>query len=317
MFFDMADSKIAFVFPGQGSQKVGMGADLSQTYPTARKMFEEADNILHFPISKIIWEGPAELLNDTINTQPALLIQSSAVLFVLHERYPNLLPDYVAGHSVGEISSLVAAKVLSFSDALKLTRTRAELMKQAGLNTPGSMAAIIGLDIKQIEGICNQVSHTNQIVQVANDNCPGQVVISGTSTAINEAINLAKQIGGRAVPLNVSVAAHSALMKTAQFGLNQIIEKMTFNNSIIPIIGNVSAKMLLSVEEIREDLNNQLTSPVLWTKTIQSLIDLGVTKFIEIGNGSVLCGLIKRIDNHVDCISITNPQDIIQLSSYL
>jgi len=313
----MADSKIAFVFPGQGSQKVGMGADLSQTYPTARKMFEEADNILHFPISKIIWEGPAELLNDTINTQPALLIQSSAVLFVLHERYPNLLPDYVAGHSVGEISSLVAAKVLSFSDALKLTRTRAELMKQAGLNTPGSMAAIIGLDIKQIEGICNQVSHTNQIVQVANDNCPGQVVVSGTSTAINEAINLAKQIGGRAVPLNVSVAAHSALMKTAQFGLNQIIEKMTFNNSIIPIIGNVSAKMLLSVEEIREDLNNQLTSPVLWTKTIQSLIDLGVTKFIEIGNGSVLCGLIKRIDNHVDCISITNPQDIIQLSSYL
>jgi len=313
----MADSKIAFVFPGQGSQKVGMGADLSQTYPTARKIFEEADNILHFPISKIIWEGPAELLNDTINTQPALLIQSSAVLFVLHERYPNLLPDYVAGHSVGEISSLVAAKVLSFSDALKLTRTRAELMKQAGLNTPGSMAAIIGLDIKQIEGICNQVSHTNQIVQVANDNCPGQVVVSGTSTAINEAINLAKQIGGRAVPLNVSVAAHSALMKTAQFGLNQIIEKMTFNNSIIPIIGNVSAKMLLSVEEIREDLNNQLTSPVLWTKTIQSLIDLGVTKFIEIGNGSVLCGLIKRIDNHVDCISITNPQDIIQLSSYL
>jgi len=313
----MAASKIAFVFPGQGSQKVGMGADLSQTYPTARKMFEEADNILHFPISKIIWEGPAELLNDTINTQPALLIQSSAVLFVLHERYPNLLPDYVAGHSVGEISSLVAAKVLSFSDALKLTRTRAELMKQAGLNTPGSMAAIIGLDIKQIEEICNQVSHTNQIVQVANDNCPGQVVVSGTSTAINEAINLAKQIGGRAVPLNVSVAAHSALMKTAQFGLNQIIEKMTFNNSIIPIIGNVSAKMLLSVEEIREDLNNQLTSPVLWTKTIQSLIDLGVTKFIEIGNGSVLCGLIKRIDNHVDCISITNPQDIIQLSSYL
>jgi len=313
----MAASKIAFVFPGQGSQKVGMGADLSQTYPTARKIFEEADNILHFPISKIIWEGPAELLNDTINTQPALLIQSSAVLFVLHERYPNLLPDYVAGHSVGEISSLVAAKVLSFSDALKLTRTRAELMKQAGLNTPGSMAAIIGLDIKQIEGICNQVSHTNQIVQVANDNCPGQVVVSGTSTAINEAINLAKQIGGRAVPLNVSVAAHSALMKTAQFGLNQIIEKMTFNNSIIPIIGNVSAKMLLSVEEIREDLNNQLTSPVLWTKTIQSLIDLGVTKFIEIGNGSVLCGLIKRIDNHVDCISITNPQDIIQLSSYL
>ena len=317
MFFDMADSKIAFVFPGQGSQKVGMGADLSQTYPTARKIFEEADNILHFPISKIIWEGPAELLNDTINTQPALLIQSSAVLFVLHERYPNLLPDYVAGHSVGEISSLVAAKVLSFSDALKLTRTRAELMKQAGLNTPGNMAAIIGLGIKQIEDICNQVSHTNQIVQVANDNCPGQVVVSGTSTAINEAINLAKQIGGRAVPLNVSVAAHSALMKTAQFGLNQIIEKMTFNNSIIPIIGNVSAKMLLSVEEIREDLNNQLTSPVLWTKTIQSLIDLGVTKFIEIGNGSVLCGLIKRIDNHVDCISITNPQDIIQLSSYL
>lgn len=317
MFFDMADSKIAFVFPGQGSQKVGMGADLSQTYPTARKMFEEADNILHFPISKIIWEGPAELLNDTINTQPALLIQSSAVLFVLHERYPNLLPDYVAGHSMGEISALVAAKVLSFSDALKLTRARAELMKQAGLNTPGNMAAIIGLGIKQIEDICNQVSHTNQIVQVANDNCPGQVVVSGTSTAINEAINLAKQIGGRAVPLNVSVAAHSALMKTAQFGLNQIIEKMTFNNSIIPIIGNVSAKMLLSVEEIREDLNNQLTSPVLWTKTIQSLIDLGVTKFIEIGNGSVLCGLIKRIDNHVDCISITNPQDIIQLSSYL
>ncbi len=313
----MAASKIAFVFPGQGSQKVGMGADLSQTYPTARKIFEEADNILHFPISKIIWEGPAELLNDTINTQPALLIQSSAVLFVLHERYPNLLPDYVAGHSMGEISALVAAKVLSFSDALKLTRARAELMKQAGLNTPGNMAAIIGLGIKQIEDICNQVSHTNQIVQVANDNCPGQVVVSGTSTAINEAINLAKQIGGRAVPLNVSVAAHSALMKTAQFGLNQIIEKMTFNNSIIPIIGNVSAKMLLSVEEIREDLNNQLTSPVLWTKTIQSLIDLGVTKFIEIGNGSVLCGLIKRIDNHVDCISITNPQDIIQLSSYL
>lgn len=311
----MLTRKIAFVFPGQGSQAVGMGEDLSRSYEIARKVFSDADKLLNFPISQITWNGPADLLNDTINTQPALLSQSTAVLYVIQEYFPTLIPAYVAGHSMGEISALVAAKALSFSDALKLLRIRGELMKQAGINSPGGMAAIIGMDIKAIEEICNKASIEENTVQIANDNCPGQIVISGTTTALTNAIELAKRSGARRIiPLNVSIAAHSILMKNAQMEFGKAVDKLLINEPFIPIIGNVNAKILSSAEEIRGDLKNQLTSPVQWTKTIQLLIALGVSTFLEIGNGSVLCGLIKRIDNSVNCISVTNPQDIDQIA---
>lgn len=311
----MLTRKIAFVFPGQGSQTVGMGADLSRSFKIAQNVFTEADNILKTPISQIIWNGPADLLNDTVNTQPALLSQSTAVLYTIQERFPTLFPSFVAGHSLGEISALVAAKALSFPDALKLSRLRGELMKQAGINSPGGMAAIIGLDIEEIEDICSQASNEEQIVQVANDNCPGQIVISGTTTALTNAIELAKRSGARRViPLNVSIAAHSRLMKNAQIEFGQAVDKLPINNPLIPIIGNVTANLLSSAEDIRNDLKNQLTSRVHWTKSIQHLISLGVSMFLEIGNGSVLSGLIKRIDNSVICFSVSNPQDIDQIA---
>ncbi len=309
-------TQTAFLFPGQGSQTVGMGRALAEAFPTARQTFQEADSILGFSLSSLAWDGPTDELNDTINTQPALMVHSVAVLRVLQEHFPGFQPAFVAGHSMGELSALVAAGALPFPAALQLVRTRGRLMKQAGENSPGGMAAIMGLDIPTLDKICEDASRAvgGQIVQVANDNCPGQVVISGAKTALQKALALAQAAGARrAIPLAVSIAAHSPLMADAQADFNQAIAAADIQDPSIPIIGNVGAIPLNYSDDICGDLQAQLTCRVRWTESIQWMAAHGVRQFFEIGNGTVLTGLLKRIDPEVEGLALGKPEDIDKL----
>lgn len=316
--FMLIPTQTALVFPGQGSQVIGMGAELASTFTSARETFDAANRILGVPLSDIAWNGPAEVLNDTINTQPALLIHSIASLRVFQEKYPHFMPAFVAGHSMGELSALVAARALPFEDAVRLVRIRGEAMKHAGVISPGGMAAILGLDIPTLESICTQASVEGQHVQVANDNCPGQVVISGASPALERALEFARAAGARrAVPLAVSIAAHSSLMVNAQDLFITAVENAPIQDPNTPIVGNVSAKPLENAMEIRNDLKGQLTSRVRWTESVQWMIAQGVNTFIEIGSESVLTGLLRRIDKSALGITLGNPMDFEQLSQVI
>jgi [acyl-carrier-protein] S-malonyltransferase len=304
----------AFVFPGQGSQTVSMGHELAECYPAARRIYEQADEWLGFSLSRIAWEGPEAELNDTINTQPALLVHSVAALTVFQELFPRFKPAFVAGHSMGELSALVGSGALSYADALALVRRRGEVMKRAGEVSPGRMAATLGADIPTLERICAQASTAEEIVQVANDNCPGQVVISGASAALERAIQIAAQAGVRKVrPLAVSIAAHSPLMASAQADFQRAVAEAPIRDPDIPLIGNVSALPLSTAAKVRADLQAQLTSRVRWTESIQEMVARGVTTFVEVGNGQVLSGLIKRIDANVTCINLGSPADFSKL----
>src|SRR3990172_6526214 len=257
----------AFVFPGQGSQKLGMGLELAAAYSAAREVFEEADELLDFPLSHICWEGPEDQLNDTVNTQPALLVHSVAALRVFQEANPSFQPAMVAGHSLGELSALVAAGALDFSGALRLVRRRGELMKQAGAQNPGGMAAILGLDIPSLDKLCFEASTGGEFVQVANDNCPGQVVISGHAAAVERAMAAAKEAGAkRALPLAVSIAAHSPLMASVQDEFTQAVGASSIVDPAIPIVGNIRAEAMRDAAAIRADLQGQLTARVRWTE---------------------------------------------------
>ncbi len=286
----------AFVFPGQGSQFVGMGRDLYEREPVARMVFNAADAILEFPLSRLCFEGPEAELNDTYNTQPAIFVTSIAALRALEARGVGL-PAFVAGHSLGEFAALVAAGALSFADGLKLVRERGRLMKLAGEHNPGGMAAVLGLDRATLDAVCAEASAlTGRPVQVANDNCPGQIVISGDHKALEAALDLAKARGARrVVPLAVSIAAHSALMATVSETFKQVMEKTPLADPQVPIIGNVSARPLADVAAIRADLGAQLTAPVAWTDSVRAMLAQGVTAFVEIGPKDVLTSLLKRI----------------------
>ncbi|MGB9669447.1 MAG: ACP S-malonyltransferase, partial [Anaerolineales bacterium] len=306
----------AFVFPGQGSQSLGMGYDLATEFASANALFSKADALLEYPLSKICWEGPLDKLNDTQYTQPALFVHSIATLTVLKQKLLYFTPKFVAGHSMGEITALVAADVISFEDGLNLVQHRGRLMKKSGELNPGGMAAILGLDIKALEEICEQVSRTGNLVQVANDNCPGQIVISGTKSGINFAMEEAKKRGAKkTIPLAVSIAAHSPIMAPAKNEFKKIINGLTFRDAKIAIVGNVCHTAMISAEEIKYDIKEQLTSPVYWTDSIKYMIENGIENFIEIGNGTVLAGLIKRIDSSVNVISIGAPSDFTKLDA--
>jgi [acyl-carrier-protein] S-malonyltransferase len=309
-------SKYAFLFPGQGSQSVGMGKSLAQAFQIAKDTFDQADDALGFSLSKLAWEGPEVKINDTPNTQPALLAHSIAALNVLKTVRPDIQPLYVAGHSMGEFSALVSAGSLDYTEAIKLVRTRGRLMKSAGEASPGGMAAVLGLHIETLEQICLDSSTNSEIVQVANDNCPGQVVISGSSNAIKRAMQLALEAGAKKViRLKVSIAAHSVLMNQAQSEFTLALAKAPFDDPVVPIIGNVSAKILKDQYQIRLDLQAQLHSRVRWTESIQFMLSRGVTTFLEIGSGSVLTGLLRRIDRKATGIPLGTPEDFEKLSS--
>ncbi|MEJ5240866.1 MAG: ACP S-malonyltransferase [Anaerolineales bacterium] len=307
---NLIPEETVFVFPGQGSQSVGMGKALAEAFPLARETFAEADELLGFPLSRLMWEGPEAELNDTVNTQPALFVHSLAVYRVFSALWPNFRPLAMAGHSLGELSAVTAAGSLSFAEGLRLARRRGELMKEAGERSPGGMAAILGLDIPTLEQICEKASLPGETVQVANDNCPGQVVISGARAALERAMEAAKAAGARRViPLAVSIAAHSQLMASAQQGFNEALERLSFKNPQVPVIGNVQAQVLDSAEAVRADLAAQLTHRVRWVESVALLIRMGGRTFLEMGNGNVLAGLIRRIDGTVQAYSLSSPAD--------
>ncbi len=312
----LTQAKTAFVFPGQGSQKIGMGFELAAEFVSAKAILELSDDLLGAKLTKIAWEGPEEDLNDTYNTQPALLAHSTASLAIFNEKYPGFNPAYYAGHSMGEISALVAAGSLSYEGAIHLTRRRGELMKLAGDEQPGGMAAVLGLDIDTVDQICKQAEDSGGSVQVANDNCPGQVVISGTHSALEIAMELAKSAGARKVTrLAVSIASHSPLMTAAQSKFNVDVDQAIISNPKAPVIGNVTALPMLSASEVRADLQAQLTSRVRWTETINYMIDHGIELFIEFGSGTVLTSLLKRINKDVTGVAIGTPGDFDKLTT--
>ncbi|MEX1071156.1 MAG: ACP S-malonyltransferase [Anaerolineales bacterium] len=306
----------AFVFPGQGSQKVGMGKELAAAHPEARQVFEEADETLGVPLSKLAWEGPEAELNDTINTQPALLVHSVAALRVFEKLHPGFKPASVAGHSLGELSAAVAAGALAYPSALRLVRKRGELMKEAGIKSPGGMAAILGLDIAALEKVCADASTGGEVVQVANDNCPGQVVISGHSGAVTRAMEAVKAAGAkRALPLAVSIAAHSPLMESAQEAFYDAVVLAPIKDAEIALVGNVDAMPLKNAVDIGDDFQKQLTNRVRWTQSIQAMRKAGVTTFVELGTGNVLTGLLKRIDAEAVGVALGNPEDFEKLAA--
>ena len=305
----------AFVFPGQGSQAAGMGKDLAETYPIAKETFDQAESILGYPLSQLMWNGPVEELNETINTQPALYVHSIAAwrVFAIHDR--EFSPATVTGHSLGELSALTASGALPFQDGLKLVRRRGELMRRAGELNPGGMAAILGVDIPTLDSVCAEASSAEEIVQVANDNCPGQVVISGHKPALERAMSGAKAAGAkRALALAVSIAAHSPLMASIQEEWDAAVDACAMQTPQIPVVGNVHAKPMLTADELRADIKAQMQSRVRWTESVRWMQMNGIQTYVETGSGEVLLGMIKRIDPSAARYMLAAPKDLVALT---
>jgi [acyl-carrier-protein] S-malonyltransferase len=306
----LTPGKLALVFPGQGAQFVGMGEQLTMISPAAKAVFDEADAALGFALSEVILQGPADQLEDTINAQPAILTASVAALAALKERLAeretSIEPVMVAGHSLGEFSALVAAGSIDFAAAVRLVRERGRLMKEAGDEAPGGMAAILGMDDEALAEVCAEASGDG-IVVIANANCPGQTVISGEVAALERAMALAKERGAkRTTRLGVSIASHSPLMARAAEQFGKLVAATALRDPVVPVVGNISATPLTTVAEIVDELSRQMASPVNWTGSVRTMIDAGVTTFLDLGPGQVVNGLIKRIDREVATLGTGN-----------
>jgi [acyl-carrier-protein] S-malonyltransferase len=273
-----------------------MGRDLAAAYPAAREVFAQADEILGFALSDLCFNGPQETLDDTINTQPALFVCGIAALRALQSQRPEMTPAFAAGHSLGEFTALAAVGAIDFEAGLRLVRERGRLMKLAGDQRPGGMAALLGVEPDQVVAWCNQATEqTRQPVVLANDNCPGQIVISGDNGALDAAVELARAGGAkRAVKLTVSIAAHSPLMQPAAHAFQRAVAAVEIRPPAVPVIGNVGAQPLIDPDAIRHELAAQIISPVRWADSIRTLIGAGVRQFIELGPGDVLTGLLRR-----------------------
>ncbi|MFC1861064.1 ACP S-malonyltransferase [Chloroflexota bacterium] len=294
-------NKIAWIFPGQGAQFVRMGKDIFDIFPESRVIFETADEVLGYKLSELCFKGPMKTLTKTINAQPATFTMSIACLKAFESKIDRE-PSFFAGHSLGEYTALVAAKVFSFIDALNLVKERGRLMQQAPQSSKEGMAAIIGLNSKAVEEICAQVraQWPGSYVQIANYNSPTQIVISGSLDAVKLCIKLAEEQGSYwATLLNVSRAFHSIFMQPVRKELEKVLSEVRFNDAKIPVISNVTGKALTTASEIKAELTNQLASPVQWSSTVENMINAGVTSVIEFGPGKILTGLIRSINCNI------------------
>ncbi|MCL5061691.1 MAG: ACP S-malonyltransferase [Nitrospiraceae bacterium] len=298
--------KIAFVFPGQGSQSVGMGKDLYDNLDEVKSLYYEASEILGYDVAVLSFSGPADELNKTYRTQPCLLVASIAAYKALTLK--NIKPSAVVGHSLGEYSALVAAGSISFKDAVKITEIRGRIMQDAVPEGKGLMAAILGLDRKIVDEICSRIAG---YVSAANYNCPGQIVISGEKAAVEEAMNLAKERGAkRALPLAVSVPSHCKLMEDAGKKFEEALKEVDIRDALVPFVNNVEAKFVSNAEDIRKSLVLQLSRSVLWEDCIKTISSSGISTFIEVGPGKVLSGLVKRIEPAAKIFNVENMESL-------
>ncbi len=303
--------EVAVLFPGQGSQYVGMGRALADAFPEARQTFAEADEVLGYALSRIMWEGPEDVLNQTVHTQPAVFVHAVAAWRVLKARLGEWTPRFAAGHSLGELTTLVATEALDFATALRLVQKRAQAMAEAGKRNPGRMAALLGLSIEKVEGLVQSISERIGFVQVANDNCPGQVVVSGTPEGVEAAVTQARDLGARrAIVLKVSVAAHSILMAPAQEAFRAALAQARLRAPRYPVVGNVAARALRAADALFADLSAQLTGPVRWRESVEHMLEAGVHTFVEVGPGQVLSNLVKRIRRDTRRLNLDAPDDL-------